>query len=286
MPPDTDWHHFFIEFTDPSAAEHTTAHEVAPVLDQAQHVGELQIWWYLRKTPAWRLRYQPTNPDTTVLDTLLINLAASGHVASWTQGIYEPETLAFGGHAAMDIAHTLFHQDSQHLLARAAQTEPSPALGRRETTVLLYSSMLRAAGLDWFEQGDVWAKVTTLRPASHPHPATPGRADGLSRAIRRLMTPTPAVFPTSFLSRGWPPSTRPGSNSPRSPARESWSEGSARSWRTTSSSTPTAPASRAPIKPPWRRWPSTPCSMPLRTDRYKPAPLPTPLRFRNDNHCQ
>jgi protein-L-isoaspartate(D-aspartate) O-methyltransferase len=67
----------------------------------------------------------------------------------------------------MDIAHALFHQDSQHLLARAAQIESSPALGRSEATVLLYSAMLRAAGLDWFEQGDVWAKIATLRPASH-----------------------------------------------------------------------------------------------------------------------
>jgi protein-L-isoaspartate(D-aspartate) O-methyltransferase len=202
MPPDTDWHHYLIEFTDRATAEHTTAHELAPVLNQAQHASELNTWWYLRKTPAWRLRYQPTNPDTTVVDTLLIDLAASGHIASWTQGIYEPETLAFGGHAAMDIAHTLFHQDSQHLLARAAQTESNPALGRRESTVLLYSAMLRAAGLDWFEQGDVWAKVTALRPASHAHHATPGRADGLGRAIRRLMTANPRGAP-DLLPESW-----------------------------------------------------------------------------------
>lgn len=203
MPPDTDWHHYLIEFTDPATAEHTTAHELAPVLNQAQHTGQLRTWWYLRKSPAWRLRYQPTNPDTTVVDTRLIDLAGSGQVASWTRGIYEPETLAFGGDAAMDIAHTLFHHDCQHLLAHAAaaRMEPTPALGQRETTVALFSSMLRAAGLDWFEQGDVWVKVAALRPAPAHH-CTPGRAGGLRWAIRRLMTVDSCGVP-DLLTESW-----------------------------------------------------------------------------------
>ncbi|MGH3943402.1 MAG: thiopeptide-type bacteriocin biosynthesis protein [Pseudonocardiaceae bacterium] len=202
MPPDIDWHQYLIEFTDRATAEQTTAHELAPALNQAQYAGELDTWWYIRKTPAWRLRYRPTDPDTTMVDTLLIDLAASGHIASWTRGIYEPETLAFGGHAAMTVAHTLFHQDSQHFLARAAEAKSSPALGQRETTVLLYSAMLHAAGLDWFEQGDVWAKVTALRPASHTHYTAPERAEGLSQAIRRLMTADPRSVP-DLLPESW-----------------------------------------------------------------------------------
>lgn len=193
MRSDTDWHQYLIEFTDPATAEHTVASELAPALNHAQHTCELHTWWYLRKTPAWRLRYHPTHPDPTVLDTLLSTLAASGHVAGWSRGIYEPETHAFGGHAAMNIAHTLFHHDSQQLLTRATQTDP--ALGQRETTVLLFSVMLRAAGLDWFEQGDVWAKVSALRPATAAHPVTPERAEGLSRAIRRLLITDPRSAP-------------------------------------------------------------------------------------------
>jgi protein-L-isoaspartate(D-aspartate) O-methyltransferase len=83
----------------------------------------------------------------------------------------------------MDAAHELFHSDSRHLLTY----QPSPEhLGRRETAVLLASAMMRGAGLDWFEQGDVWAKVAALRPATKPLP--PERAAELAPAIRKLMT--------------------------------------------------------------------------------------------------
>ena len=184
MLPDS-WHHYLVEFADPTTAEHTAATLLVPALDQAQQDGELDTWWHLRKTPAWRLRYQSVNPETKAVDTLLSDLQADGHLARWTRGIYEPETLAFGGPAAMDIAHSLFHHDSRHCLARA--TKPA-ALGQRETTVLLFSSMLRAAGLDWFEQGDVWGKVAALRPAAQPHSNNSPHTERLSQAVRRLMT--------------------------------------------------------------------------------------------------
>lgn len=83
----------------------------------------------------------------------------------------------------MDAAHELFHSDSRHLLTY----QPNPEhLGRRETAVLLTSAMMRGAGLDWFEQGDVWAKVAALRPATDPLP--PERAAELAPAMRKLMT--------------------------------------------------------------------------------------------------
>ncbi|REE98998.1 methyltransferase, FxLD system [Thermomonospora umbrina] len=185
MPPDHRWHHYLIEFSDPPTAEHTAATVLAPALEAARENGELHTWWHLRKTPAWRLRYQPSCPDTTVIDELLAAMTAEGQLARWTRGIYEPETVAFGGPTGMDVAHTLFHGDSRHCLARASGSHT--ALGRRETTVLLFSSMLRAAGLDWFEQGDVWAKVASLRVAAH-RDGDLRHTEKLGRAIRRLMT--------------------------------------------------------------------------------------------------
>jgi len=196
MPPDSDltssWRHVLIEFTDPATAEHVAATTLAPALERA----ELRSWWFLRKSPAWRLRYQARHPVTTTVDALLDEMAGRGQIARWTSGFYEPETLALGGPLALDTAHTLFHHDSRHVLARAG--EPRPGLGRCETTVLLFSAMLRAAGLDWFEQGDVWDRVATLRPAARPL-GTQHRAR-LEAAIRRLMTTAP---PDPPLARTW-----------------------------------------------------------------------------------
>lgn len=119
-----------------------------------------------------------------VLTSLLDTLAEEGLLAGWATVIYEPESKAFGGPQAMEIAHRLFHADSRHLLARAAEPNP-PALGRTATVVVLISAMLRAAGLDWYEQGDVWAQFAMLRDA--PKPVAPDRAATLTAAMRHLL---------------------------------------------------------------------------------------------------
>jgi protein-L-isoaspartate(D-aspartate) O-methyltransferase len=46
--------------------------------------------------------------------------------------------------------------------------------------------MMRAAGLDWFEQGDVWSKYATLRPTTAP--LAPERFAASVPAMRTLMT--------------------------------------------------------------------------------------------------
>ena len=184
MPP-LHWRQYQIEFPDRAAAEHTAAHDLLPVLSAAQDARILHGWWFVRKQP-WKLRYLADDPASTEVTDLLDKLAADGRITGWAPGIYEPETHAFGGDTAMQAAHTLFHHDSHHLLTRAAQLD-TPVLGRRETTVLLCSAMLRAAGLDWYEQGDVWANVAQLRPAD-PTATTPERVTHLTSAMRRLMT--------------------------------------------------------------------------------------------------
>ncbi len=196
METDRAWHQHLIEFADPANSEHTAARHLASALGDAPDDGLRATWWHLRKTPAWRLRYRPADPATEYVDELLHRLVHDGDVVAWSRSIYEPETLAFGGPAAMDTAHTLFHHDSRHLLAPT----PATALGRRETTVVLFSAMLRAADLDWFEQGDVWAKVMGLRSTAHD--LAPERADTLSSALRRLMTASPRSSP-ALLPEPW-----------------------------------------------------------------------------------
>ncbi|MFE4519298.1 methyltransferase, FxLD system [Kitasatospora sp. NPDC056783] len=182
----TGWIQHDLTFADPGTVEQIAAHHLSPVLAHAQNSGALEDWWYMRKK-GLRLRYRAAAP-APVVTGLLDTLADVGLVSGWVTVVYEPETDAFGGAEAMEIAHRLFHTDSRCLMARAAKPDP-PALGRSETFVVLVSAMLRAAGLDWYEQGDVWAKFAAERPA--PPPFAPERAAALTTTMRRLMTLDP-----------------------------------------------------------------------------------------------
>jgi protein-L-isoaspartate(D-aspartate) O-methyltransferase len=181
----TVWRQHNIEFPDRDTADHVAAHDLRPVLEQAQVDGRLHQWWFVRKQP-FKVRYlaDPATPDP--LSDLLNALTEQGQIGWWAGGIYEPETIAFGGEAGMDLAHRLFHDDSRHLLQRAPGRNTPTTLGNRETMVLLCSAMLPAAGLDWCEQGDVWAQFAAFRPAE---PGVEPRHDArLTAAMHRLMT--------------------------------------------------------------------------------------------------
>lgn len=180
MPPDR-WQQHNITFVDREIARRTITERLGPTLIEAEADGQLTGWWFMNKQP-WPLRYLADKPSPAV-ESLLSDLIGDGVAVSCLLCVYEPETDTFGGPEAMDAAHELFHSDSCHLLTY----QPSPMnLGRRETAILLASAMMRGAGLDWFEQGDVWAKVAALRPATAPPP--PEQAAELAPAMRKLMT--------------------------------------------------------------------------------------------------
>src|SRR5690349_7928163 len=124
------------------------------------------------------IRYPAPGPSPTP-DRLLEQLLCESHLTRWNRGIYEPETHAFGGQAAMTAVHRLFSVDSQHLLTHAPQ---NGELGARETAAVAATALLRGARLDWFEQGDVWATLTGLRP--HPAELPPDRATAQRTAVR------------------------------------------------------------------------------------------------------
>ncbi|KIE27740.1 protein-L-isoaspartate O-methyltransferase [Streptomyces sp. MUSC 125] len=180
MPPDR-WQQHNITFVDRKIAQRTIAERLGPTLIEAEADGQLTDWWFMNKQP-WPLRYLADKPSPAI-ESLLSDLIGDGVAVSCLPWVYEPETDAFGGPEAMDAAHELFHSDSRHLLTYQPS---SKHLGRRETAVLLASVMMRGAGLDWFEQGDVWAKVAALRPAIAPQ--APERAAELAPAMRKLMT--------------------------------------------------------------------------------------------------
>ncbi|MFF7174830.1 methyltransferase, FxLD system [Streptomyces pseudovenezuelae] len=189
-----EWPQRVLIFTAWDQAETTAAQHLLPLL--AANNAELAHWSFLRKFPTWRLRYRPAGPAAAKrLDLALDELVSAGALASWKPQIYEPEETVFGGPAAMAAAHVHFHQDSRHILEHLARQQsgtPDP-LGRRELAVLMLSVAMRAAGLDWYEQGDVWAKVAAERNGGTTASAR------VRAAVQRLMTVE--VSPSSSLAR-------------------------------------------------------------------------------------
>jgi protein-L-isoaspartate(D-aspartate) O-methyltransferase len=172
------WHQHNVTFNDRDTSKRAITERLSPALLAAESAGEITGWWFMNKQP-WPLRYRAARPSPLV-EKALSELVDDGTVTSWLPGLYEPETAAFGGPPSMDAAHDLFHEDSRHLLTY----QPGPGrLGRSETAVLLLSAMMRAANLDWYEQGDVWAKAAALRPA-----APVAELAALIPAMRTLMT--------------------------------------------------------------------------------------------------
>jgi protein-L-isoaspartate(D-aspartate) O-methyltransferase len=187
-----NWAQALIQFTDWHSAGQAAAEHLLPELAQAQAGGVIERWFFIRKSPCWRLRYAPTaGISRDRIGQLLDDLASRGQITAWTPGIYEPEELAFGGTAAMATAHELFCADSRYVLdyiARSAIAPPGTSrLGVRELGVLLATVLMRAAGQDWYEQGDIWARVARHRQDDSRIPPAARRAS-LRAAVHQLMT--------------------------------------------------------------------------------------------------
>ncbi|CAL9360274.1 Protein-L-isoaspartate O-methyltransferase [Streptomyces sp. enrichment culture] len=161
-----DWWHASISFPGDAGVSPEVAQVLASELSN-------QRFHFLRKDGGLRLRTE--HPVADLLDRLVADQLAS----TWVSSVYEPEPEAFGGPEGMDVAHDLFCADSPSALAGTG----SP--WAKERSVLLLSTMIRAAGLDSFEAGDVWAKLAALRPPVSP-PTGPSR-DRAIEAMRRLM---------------------------------------------------------------------------------------------------
>ncbi|WP_216216926.1 thiopeptide-type bacteriocin biosynthesis protein [Amycolatopsis aidingensis] len=196
---DAGWWQAHLEFADWRHAEHLASTVLEPHLRDWHANGLLEAWWFIRKAPCWRLRLRPANSTNALPPTagaLFDQLVDSGHLRHWQPTHYEPETLAFGGPTGISIAHRLFSADSANLLHYLGHIEPP--LGRRELSLLLCTTLLRAAGLEWFETGDVWHRVTCLR-TNPDHPSTAhGHHATLTHQLHTLLTydtrPTGPIF--------------------------------------------------------------------------------------------
>jgi thiopeptide-type bacteriocin biosynthesis protein len=197
---DAQWSQVFVRFDDWTAAEQIAATDLGSMLGEAEAAGAISSWFFVRKAPCWRLRFLPpagaaAGAATSLAHQHLTALQQAGRIARWMETIYEPEIHAFGGPAGMDIAHELFHQDSRHILRYLGNVTEEPSGRRRELSILLACLLMRSSGLDWHEQGDVWARVAEHRTL--PPDTSPDRLRTLQPALRRLIT-----VDTAALIRG------------------------------------------------------------------------------------
>ncbi|MGW7351337.1 methyltransferase, FxLD system [Streptomyces sp. NPDC054784] len=154
---------------------------ILPLLAQAENDGVITSWWFIRKGATWRLRLRPGPDRDEDTVALLARLAEAPEPRSMSEDVvYEPETHRFGGEVAMGIAHRLFHTDSRHILAHLARGGPDL---RREIGVRLATRMMRAAGQDFYEQGDIWTSVAEHRAVEDRPPSAQTLA-----GVRALVT--------------------------------------------------------------------------------------------------
>jgi thiopeptide-type bacteriocin biosynthesis protein len=186
------WCQVNVRFGDWSTAERIAVTALAPVLTEAEDAGLTSSWFFTRKAPCWRVRFLLQNECTAqaagFVHQRLDVLNETGRITGWVENIYEPETHAFGGPAAMNAAHRLFHQDSRHVLAYLGSdraTTSGAADQLRDLSILLCSILMRSARQDWHEQGDIWARVAEHRtlPPNIPE----DRLRDLEPVLRRLM---------------------------------------------------------------------------------------------------
>lgn len=181
---------------DRAQREHRAVGHLARVMPAAEADGIITSWWFIRKG-RWRIRYLLAGETggREHRDPLRPLLTSE---VTWTSGIYEPEIHAFGGPDSMTLAHTLFHHDSHHLLSFLRE---GPA-DRREHSLILCTALMRAAGLDWNEQGDVWARIAEHRAGlpGQTAAADPRTWGAFTSGIRQLLLGTVRA---DAVSPGW-----------------------------------------------------------------------------------
>lgn len=192
---DTPWIQCNLTFPgdEPLEREPHAVRHLTKVLPSIEDSGLITGWWFIRKR-AWRIRYRLAGPTTEAGIDPVHAILTEG--VAWKRDIYEPEVHAFGGPESMEVAHQLFQQDSHHLLP-FLQNDPDD---RREHSLILCTALMRAAGLDIYEQGDVWAKVAEQRAGVTITPVDPAVWASFTTDVSQLIR---GRAHTDELDQGW-----------------------------------------------------------------------------------
>jgi thiopeptide-type bacteriocin biosynthesis protein len=178
---DHRWLQVYVTPTDFHAAERIFTDRAGPLLD-----GTCADWWFLRKYPEWRIRAKGTPAQ---IIPILDRLNDTDVITGWRRSVYEPETAAFGGPAAMDVVHDLFCADTAGLLDYLRH-DPGGTL-RREVSLILLRTLHDAAGLDPFESGAVYDTVARMRP----EPPDAGSVAALAGKLTPMLHSPAGTFP-------------------------------------------------------------------------------------------
>ncbi|ONK13298.1 thiopeptide-type bacteriocin biosynthesis protein [Streptomyces sp. MP131-18] len=185
------WQQRILTFAEHHHVEPTAVARLGPGMKAAETPGPINSWFFIRKGKQLRLRYRPADSSSANeadlhVENLLAEMQRHAALKSWISTIYEPETYAFGGPQGIATAHELFHQDSRNILDHLGRDTSDHDDKRRELSVLLCSALLRSAGLEWFERGDVWDRVVGVRPHGDGSPPKP--LPSITGALKKLMT--------------------------------------------------------------------------------------------------
>ncbi|HEY4002699.1 MAG TPA: thiopeptide-type bacteriocin biosynthesis protein [Candidatus Xenobia bacterium] len=131
-------------------------------------------WFFMRKAPALRLRFEGRGLDDKVRG-FLDDMVAAGTVVAWQPAAYEPETHLFGGREGMEVAHRHFTVDA----ATAARLELASEDFAAWSAAMLHDLFRRATG-DLWEVWEVWKNLERLR---NPAPDVDAEAVETARRI-------------------------------------------------------------------------------------------------------
>jgi thiopeptide-type bacteriocin biosynthesis protein len=130
---------------------------LGPVLEALRHQGVLSRFYFMRKTPDVRLRFEG---DAALIDAALGGLWPQLERDGWIErhfpSVYEPETGRFGGPRAMDLAHSWFDADTRVWLEW-------PGAARHYSAALLQDLFVSTVnGID--EAAQVWREFSGGEP--------------------------------------------------------------------------------------------------------------------------